>query len=327
MRGLALILVLWVLALMVLLASAFSVSVRSEAQLGHAAAQRIRAGLAAEAGVRRAVVELLAPPQAAPRRRDPGAAVPAATDTPSSRQRRTFRFQFDDARVTMLVIPESAFVDINVAAEPLIRGVVQGAVAALQREASLVDSVTAAILDWRDLDDRPRDFGAEVADYRAAGRQGPRDHPFLSVSELAEVAGVDGPLFEALRAQVTVYSFSPQVDAMAASEAVLLALPDAEPAAVQEFVERRARAEPEREIVALLTSSRAYLARRSTPTYTVLVEAETPSGVRAVRRAVVKVNPRAAQRVTILAWHHDAGGHSLPPPPSPAGPEGSRSES
>jgi len=310
-RGIALVLVLWVLALMVLFAAAFSVSVRSETQLGFSASERTRAGLAAEAGVRRAILELMSPSKPVAEEETDV----EEDEAPSPRERRQLEFRFDDMDVSMEIIPESAFVDINVSAEPLIKGVVEAAARSIgRRDEKQLVAVTDAILDWRDVDDRRRDEGAEERDYRAAGRPGPRNQPFLSVGELAEVAGIDRPLFDAMRPLVTVFSFSPQIDPMAAAGPVLEALPGIEPDVVSEFLSARDDGASESEIVDLLTPSRRYLARRATPTYTVMAQAVTPAGVRAVRRAVVKVNPRSAQRLAILAWFQDAGGQPLPSP-------------
>lgn len=51
------------------------------------------------------------------------------------------------------------------------------------------DSLTDAILDWRDPDSLPRQFGAEAAWYRAQARPGPRNGPFADARELLLVRG------------------------------------------------------------------------------------------------------------------------------------------
>lgn len=54
-----------------------------------------------------------------------------------------------------------------------------------------VDSITAAILDWRDADTVPRTAGAERRWYEAALRAGPTNRPFEHSDELALVRGLD----------------------------------------------------------------------------------------------------------------------------------------
>ena len=54
-----------------------------------------------------------------------------------------------------------------------------------------IDSLSAAILDWRDADDSARPDGAERDWYEAAGRVPPRNGDFSSLSELAMVRGLE----------------------------------------------------------------------------------------------------------------------------------------
>ena len=57
--------------------------------------------------------------------------------------------------------------------------------------AAAADSLAEAILDWRDLDDEPRPFGAERGWYAESGRAPPRNGPIASPGELAAVRGID----------------------------------------------------------------------------------------------------------------------------------------
>jgi hypothetical protein len=58
-------------------------------------------------------------------------------------------------------------------------------------DAAAADSLTDAILDWRDADDDARPRGAEGAWYAEHVRKGPRNGPFAAVGELRLVRGFE----------------------------------------------------------------------------------------------------------------------------------------
>lgn len=60
------------------------------------------------------------------------------------------------------------------------------------------DSLTAALLDWRDPDSLPRPGGAEADWYRARGRATPRNGPLADLRELRLVRGFDLPVVRRL---------------------------------------------------------------------------------------------------------------------------------
>ena len=298
-HGVALIIVLWVMVVVVLLATSFTRSVRGEAKLTHRTNERVRAGVGAEAGLRRIMVALSA-----------AGDVRANDEQLSVSPRAVNRYQltFDGIALSVWVIPEVAFIDLNVSPEPLIRGMVISAAETVGgRSEQQINAIVDSILDWRDADSKRREFGAEWSDYRAVGRQGPQDQPFMSIDELAQVANVDRELFLAMRPMLTVFSWLPQIDPMAASERVLRALPEIDEETVNQVLALRADATSAGEIESTLSQWRRYLARRSNATYTIVVRAETQTSVVAVRRAVVKLARRATRPMAILAWHHDDG--------------------
>ena len=61
----------------------------------------------------------------------------------------------------------------------------------LDLTAAACDSLDDAILDWRDADDSPRQYGAEANWYVAAHRQLPRNGPYGDERELQLVKGID----------------------------------------------------------------------------------------------------------------------------------------
>jgi type II secretory pathway component PulK len=66
---------------------------------------------------------------------------------------------------------------------------------ALGIDAVHTDSMVDALLDWRDADDVPRQFGAERAWYRAARLPAPRNGPLANIGEVRLVRGFGPDVF------------------------------------------------------------------------------------------------------------------------------------
>lgn len=101
------------------------------------------------------------------------------------------------------------------------------------------DSLTDAVLDWRDPDDVPRPAGAEAEWYQARGQRPPRNGPLASVAELALVRGFGGSSVARLDSVLTVRGAA-HLDVNAAPATVLAALPGYGPEAVALVLRRRA---------------------------------------------------------------------------------------
>jgi type II secretory pathway component PulK len=111
-----------------------------------------------------------------------------------------------------------------------------------------VDSLTDALLDWRDPDDLPRPAGAEREWYERQGRSPPRNAPLASGRELARVRG-----FETLAMIDSLVDIEPgRLDLNRAPLPVLAALPGFTSEALASLAELRARSSP---VADLLTFS------------------------------------------------------------------------
>lgn len=100
------------------------------------------------------------------------------------------------------------------------------------------DSLTDALLDWRDADTLPRRQGAEAAWYRLRGRREPRNGPLADVAELALVRGFDSAAVARLRPFVTTRGTT-QIDLNTARVEVLATVPGLSPAAIASILARR----------------------------------------------------------------------------------------
>jgi hypothetical protein len=102
--------------------------------------------------------------------------------------------------------------------------------------ATVADSLTDAVLDWRDGDDDPRVSGAEHQWYERAGRVPPRNADIASPEELATIRGLeDRPEIVRMLGMTPsriVLSYAPWP--------VLATLPGMTPAALAELERRRA---------------------------------------------------------------------------------------
>lgn len=286
-RGLVLIVVLWGVVLLTLLATSFSFSLRTEARLTTALMERARAGAAAEAGVHRLMATL------------------AGTDR-RRLEALDARMRFDGMDVVLRMEPENARIDLNAAPAALLEGLLRRAAAGVSQDIDAV-AVVDAILDWRDTDSVPRPRGAEASDYEAAGlAMRPRNSALLSVSELSRVRGVSPDLYQALAPLVTVYAWSPRVDALSASREVLLAVPGLDEASVQAFLAQRREDPNPRRAMTLLAGAERYVASTGSGVFSLAAYASAAGGVKATRRAVVKLTGNSTRPVSVLAWFEDA---------------------
>lgn len=261
----ALVLVLWVITLLSVIAASFSLGVRRDAGVAHHLAQATVAEVAAEAGLRFAMLGLLHPD-------------PALRWVPGEPSRA---FQWGDIRVQVKVTSESGRVDLNHAG----RGLLERLLAAVGVEdPSRRDAVVVQILDWRDSAVGTRPGGLSRADYRALGLPyGPANRPFQDVSELLLLPAVNADLFRRLEPFVTTLSGQSGVDPEFAEFEVLLALMDLDAARAEALIaerqlrwERRAQGRPD-------------LAGGRGDVHTVTTVAESPDGVRAALRFVIEV--------------------------------------
>ena len=205
-RGAALLLVLWLIALLAALVGAFALTARTEHLQGRVLHRGAAAAEIARAGLEYAVARAL----------DPS---PDGRWLPDGRD---YAWQFHGATLTLRIVDESGKVDLNAAPAPLLAALLVAAGA----EAELAERVAGAIVDWRDVDDLGQPVGAaEDPQYAAAGLPyGAKDAPFQDVGELQQVLGMTPALYAAVAPHVTVYSAMPSPDPRYAGAVVLQAL-------------------------------------------------------------------------------------------------------
>jgi general secretion pathway protein K len=204
-RGAALVLVLWLVALLAATIGAFALTAKVEYLQGRVVAQMAAGQETARAGLEYALSRLQADP-ARPTWHADG---------------RLYRWQFDGRPVELRIVAETGKVDLNLAERPLLEGLLR----ALAVESARASQLAGAIVDWRDRDELLQPAGgAESGDYAAAGMPyGAKNAPFESIGELQRLLGMDAALYTQLVPLVTVFG-NPQPDFRYAAAPVLTAM-------------------------------------------------------------------------------------------------------
>jgi general secretion pathway protein K len=186
-RGVAFLLVLWVVAMLSVLLGSFALIARTELTQSRHLFDTTRARYAAEAGLDLAVYEL--------RKNDP--MMRWVGDG------RPYSFGFGDADVEVKITDDSGKIDLNAPNEQMLTNLFT----ARGLDPDRAQGLAAAIKDWIDPDDDTTLNGAELAQYKSAGLSyGPRNAPFDTVLELQQVLGMNYELFSKIEPALTIYS-------------------------------------------------------------------------------------------------------------------------
>ncbi|MGH8531421.1 MAG: general secretion pathway protein GspK [Gammaproteobacteria bacterium] len=288
-QGFALVIVLWVVALLSIVAASLAFSMRTETTLAHDLVAQAQARALAEAGVYRGILELYNPDRL---RRWRGDGSP-------------HRVRVAGAPITVSLQDEAGKIDLNSAQRALLDALFRGSEVEDDRRDALLD----AIEDWRDPDSLRRLNGAEDQEYEAAGRtHGAKDATFNTVEELQQVLGVTPRLFKRLRPALTVHSHSAGIDNKVAPPEVLRALllsgEDTDRDLEEVLARRDDAAEPGENVgdaLAPVINAR-FVVPSNGVIYTVRAEARLPARTRASITATIKLVNRPGKPYTVLAW-------------------------
>lgn len=204
--GAALLLVMWLIALLASLIGAFALGARVERLQERVLSRGVIAGEAARAGLEMALVRV---------------------GDPDVRRRwvpdgRTYHWQYDGIPVDVQVTDEQGKVDIN-AADPALLAALFKAVQVPDDQAARLAS---AMVDWRDADSLTQaEGGAEDPQYEEAGLPyGAKDAPFETIAECEQVLGMTPAIYARVRDYLTVYTGQGTPDQAFAAAPVLTAM-------------------------------------------------------------------------------------------------------
>ena len=304
-RGVALVMVIWVLALLSLMAASFLAEARVELRRAGNLRDRAQAEALAEAGIHVALARVIA---------EHGATRPQRWTEP-----------LPGGSVTITLSDERGKIDLN-EAEPALLASLFESEGVPSRAAK---ALAAAVADFRDQDRARALDGAEDADY-PLGSGGAKDARFEAADELLQVKGMTPALFRRLAPLITVHSALPTIDPLLAEPAVLRAVPNIDPSELDKFLALRKKLAPvlnapfgidhadrpaagERRSKAFADLQVALPRRNSverhytgelgaTPVFTISAEAVTRDGARFRREAVVRLMQDGPEPIELLEW-------------------------
>lgn len=285
-RGVALLLVLWLIALLTALVGAFALTARTEGLQGRVLSRGLVAGEAARAGIEYAIT----------RATDPD---PQRLWLPDG---RAYPWSFGEAEIEVRLVDENGKIDLNQADPPLLEALFQALGVDQERAARLA----SAILDWRDPDSLTQaNGGGEDDDYAAAERPyGAKDASFESVAELEQVLGMTPELYALAAPHLTVYSGRTRPDPAFATSEVLQAMGlDA-----AQVIARRRAWDPGSGAPAPMLPGGEPLVSGNSGTYSIDSRARLRDGREAVLRVVVRTGGTGVpgSAYTPLRWEEGA---------------------
>lgn len=193
------------------------------------------------------------------------------------------RFDIGGGFAQTIIKSERMRVDLNRARVEVLATLLETGAVEAHNSQLLVD----AILDWRDPDNIPREFGAERKHYRNAGiMYGPKNGPFNAIEELRLVKGFDEAIYQRLAPMITVFSHSAAIDPQL--KATLLNSSIAENEMPPE--------------ISATSAERHRRPARSGSNVLRIVSSGNVRGVVSRVTAVVEIDPNGATPYQILAW-------------------------
>ncbi len=284
-KGMALVIVIWILCLLSLMAGSFALTMRRENSVTSALKNNANAAAVAESGLGLAQFMLQQPDQKRRWRAD-GSVY------------QILRRDGGDMRIR--IVSESGKIDINAADESQLSAVIK----AVTDDAFEQQHLINCILDWRDEDNQVRLHGAEKKQYKDAGLPyGPSNRPFQSLEELQRVLGMDEAIYTRIEPWITIYSGQKEVDLRVAPPEVLEILNEnlKDKHIRNEFLQQRLTGGAEQSPGG---QSEPGDVSNENQTYTVSIEVRMSDGASADLEAVVKMqsqDPSQPQQ-QVLDW-------------------------
>jgi general secretion pathway protein K len=327
-RGVALIMVLWVIAVLSVIVLEFSFAMRTEVNLTRHYQDEVLLSAHARGGVQRAIAELVYRHDPRIQQMRKGLKI---EEIPEEKREwmtdgRPYLLPYDRGNCEIRVMSEAGKVNINSVSDATLRKIITQ----MGLEGEERDVITDSILDWRDADDFYRLNGAENDYYQSLKepyrcKNGPLD----SIEELLLVRGVTPDLFYGKKAAPTgegekgdriglrdlfsIYSPGEQVDINSALVPVLrvvLGLPaDVARSIVRgreesRFLNQQDLVQRVPEMAPFIGEAARFIVYQSTlPYYTVESKSTVKEGGATVGlKAIVKIDRREKEGYKVIQW-------------------------
>ena len=281
-RGIALLVVVWVLALLAVLIVGFSGDARTELLLARNNYESAGARAIADTGVSLAIFGVLDP-------------MPE-TQWPADGRQRVLRYA--DGTIRVSVQDEGGKIDLNAAPPEFLSGLLRSVGLSPADAFRLAQTID----EWRQAQ--------QQADAPPAGRRGAsravvrrQATTFRVIEDLRLVPGVTRDIYDRVAPFVTVYSGVADIDPLTAPPQVLRSLPDVNAAEVEDFLSARQRLGPvPGQLPSLTGAAGGFLAHRVLQNATVISEGKTAGGTTFTRAAVVSLSADPSAPYSILSW-------------------------
>jgi len=289
-KGIALIMVLWIVVLVTITSGAYALMARMDQLEANSLLSGTQAKLIAEAGIHLTAVMM----------RDPDDLTRLVADG------RSYQQMLDGVLLEIEITDERGKLDINTADELTLMTLFNNHGLELEQ----AEFLAAAVMDWRDPDEVERVNGAELDAYEAAGLEvGPANRPFMMVDEILQVLGMPYELYQKIEPGITVFSRSTTPDPAYAPVEALLALPEINVEEAAQFVEERNRQEPGNSDGVALPDGQVIMAQGRGLTYSIVAKATMPNGVWERLEATIRLGGSpAGEPFRVLRWregfHH-----------------------
>lgn len=329
-KGVALIMVLWIIAILSVIAFEFSYAMRTEVKIVKNFQEELQLYALAEGGVERAIAELVYKhdPRVQNKRR-----TLKSKDFPPEKKEwvtdgRGYPLTFDLGVCEVRVRGEAGKININLVSGMLLRKIITN----LGVEGEAGDIVVDSLLDWRDPDDLYRLNGAENDYYQSLPEPYECKNGNLdSIEELLLVRGVTPELFYGkkgtwpgeggkekgnrigLKDIFSIYALGEQVDINSATPPVLrfaLGIPSEIARGIIQAREEKVF-ENQQDLLQRVPElgpflgeiGRFILFQSTNPFYTIEAQAQSKNG-KSVRglKAIVKIDPREKEGYKIIQW-------------------------
>lgn len=279
--------VLWVLALLTVMATGYSYTMRTEMKLTINLLHSTQAKAVAEAGIWYTVAELLKPQHEQSWKSDGS----------------IYTLDFNQGTFNISIQDEAGKIDLNTAPSEILDGLLRSVDVPEEDRLSILQS----ILDWRDRDNLVRNEGAEDDDYELLDYgYGAKDGPFNTLDELQLVMGMTPSLFKKMKPALTIYSHQPGIQPQVAPKEALLALPGMTHEYAAEIIAKRnALSDPNSQIPLAGTYSK-YLSKNKGLFFTI-----TSEGIQGDSHARIDVvvmilrNTNLGLPYLIMSWQGD----------------------
>jgi general secretion pathway protein K len=328
-RGVALIMVLWVIAILSVVVLEFCFAMRTEVRITTNYKEEFQCYAMAEGGIQRAITELIY-------KHDPRVQQVRKTliSQESSQDQkewvadgRSYPLPFNQGACEIRIMSEAGKVNINIVSETMLRKII----GQLGLEGEAKDIVVDSILDWRDPDDFHRLNGAENEYYQSLKEPyNCKNGNLDSVEELLLVRGVTPDLFYGskglkkeeegssadrvgLKDIFSIYSLGEQIDINSATPLVLNVVWGIPREVSQQIVKAREEKvfENQQDLLQRVPElpplmgeiGRFILFRSITPYYTIESRAKFKEGetIRGLK-TIVKVDAREKGGYKIIQW-------------------------